>query len=191
MKSPVVLVAEFALVLVLLAGAAVYPWLFSGPVPPDRPVLAVTSAGFWGGTRIGTSFVLYADGVALYPDEHTTPASWRQVRLAPSARDELIAAAHQALLPVRNCFANLPLTDGPAINFFLRHGGQVIIGGFRGSTRNPPSPQDCRDVTALYLRLSSFASGASVPATRIDAHGQPPHEWEWIRAVKAVWPSAN
>jgi hypothetical protein len=188
MKSPAFLVAEFLLVLAILAGVGVHHFAFPGGLQPDRPVLALTHAGFWGGTRIGTSFVLYADGVVLYPSENTELASWRQVQLDPAARDELISAAHRTLLPIRNCFSRLPAVDGPTINIFLQYGGQVVIGGYRGVTRHPSSAEECEEVTALWQRLRKFDAGGTAPATRLDAKGKPLGEEEWIRAIQSVWP---
>ena len=144
-----------------------------------------------GGTSIGSSFVLYADGVVLYWSESTRPASWRQIRLDPAPRDELLATAQRALLPIRNCFANLPAVDGPAINIFLRYRSAAIIGGYRGVTRHPPSLIECEGVTALYQRLRDFDAGDSVPATRLGAEGRPSDEAEWIRAVRSVWPGSE
>ena len=191
MKSPAILVAEFVLILALFAGVGIHLLTPSGALRPDPPLLALTSASFWGGTRIGTSFALYADGVVLYPSENATPASWRQVQLDPTARDELLSAAQTALLPVRNCFASLPAVDGPAINIFLRYHSQILIGGYRGVTRYPPPAKDCEEFTALYQRLREFDAAGSVPATRLDAEGHPSDEGEWIRAIQAVWPDGH
>jgi hypothetical protein len=188
MKSPAFLVAEFLLILAILAGVGVHQFAFPGGSRPDRPVLALTGAGFWGGTRINTYFVLYADGLVLHLSDSTEAASWQQAQLDPAARDELLSVAHRALLPVRNCFANLPALDGPAIDIFLRYHSQVVIGGYRGVTRHPSSAEECEEVTALWQRLRKFDAGGSVPATRLDAKGKPLGDEEWIRAIQSVWP---
>jgi hypothetical protein len=78
--------------------------------------------------------------------------------------------------------------DGPAINIFLRYGGQIVIGGYRGVTRHPSSADECAHVSTLYGRLNEFTAEGSLPATRLDAKGKPLGEEEWIRAIQSVWP---